>query len=192
MKGQYGRPAERDRQRETEDKRGSVCPTPAPRPHSPAPRAALDVQAAFSQGIHSAKLGHSLKPSDASHQHQTHGHELATHSQPLGAAAASEPVCPNPGTPAQDQALHGCKHSDQQTGSGKVLGVGVGAETARGEAKQGTLGAGCSNSGPGQEPVPHAVTTLQARPSPTQQGSSWQPAVCLCPHQTCPTCLKYY
>ena len=64
MKGQYGRPAKRDRQRERDRGQERVS-LPHPHPEaSPTPRPALDVQAAFSQGAHSAKLDHSLKPSD--------------------------------------------------------------------------------------------------------------------------------
>lgn len=83
---------ERQTEKETEDKRGSVSPTPAPRPHPP-PGPALDVHATFSQGLHSAKLGHSLKPSDASHQPAPDTH-MGTHSQPQSSSTSEySPPC---------------------------------------------------------------------------------------------------
>lgn len=96
-----------ERERETEDKRGSVSPTLAPRPHPP-PGLALDVQAAFCQGAHSAKLGYSLKPSGLPPATATHSKEPAPHSQPLCSTHPGT-ACPNHRAPTQ------AKHTQGQT-----------------------------------------------------------------------------
>lgn len=100
MKGQYGRPAKRDRQRKRQRTREGQSPPPLPKA-SPTPRASWRCPSHLSQGAHSAKLGHSLKPSDASHQPAPDTH-TGTHSG-LYVAAHVNLVCHAPGSPSQDQ-----------------------------------------------------------------------------------------
>lgn len=183
---------ERQTEKETEDKRGSVSPTPAPRPHPP-PGPALDVQATFSQGAHSAKLGHSLKPSDASHQPAPDKHMNTQ--QPASVAAQMSLICHAPGTPQHDQAHRRCKCSHQQTRNERALQRE--AEATQGEAKQ------ASPENPREPLLQDAHTEGQSKipPSmhPKPSGQIWSnpagklptPAVCLKLHQICLTGLKY-
>ena len=149
MKGQYGRPAERDRQREreTEDKRGSVSPTPAPRPYPP-PHLALGVQDAFGQGAHTAKLGCSLKPSDDTHQHQPR----TARSLPTAASlfeAQAQGGLPTPEATAQ------AKHTQGQTPRPDRAQTGAsGRGKLQGKPRQGDWG---QAPGPGRQPASHAA-----------------------------------
>lgn len=162
MKGQYGRPAERDRQRKRQRTREGQSPPPLPEA-SPAPRAGPGCPSCLQPGAHSAK------PATASHQPQTH-------SQPGSSTAGRA----RGGTPARG------KHT-QTSRQGREELQGRQKQHSEKRNRDTWVQAPGGSLRPETRAQPACIPAFQARPNSPQPSCSPRPALCLGPCQSYPT-----